>query len=1659
MSDSAAPPAEGTDEPVTPSSAPGVADVPAADDSGDASLSGGNYALLRRRLAGQATAMADAAAAIDTERVATYGSTRLALVGASRISTTVPCTPRDIARVGDVLVLGFNTDLELGSVTPAHVFGLYRAIDQGGDHLELQPIAADDADNLLADPAFRTDFDKLYRFYGKARFTDLRVANNQLLAVFSVGDRPDDIQALRWTVTDTGAVTYLDARGDRDYRWPSAHDVDWQTATREDQRAGAHPTTAVLDEVFVGFRNGRLQLRVDAGSGTSHAEIDEPIDHPNQSLTDVTVHYATTGDVLLITVELYGEAARSYVFARSTRTGKRVDAAGRTSRILPGGDGIIFCGGFHTTAAGTRTFEVDVDDMLLEEVTVSPNGEDQLYVYHRRSDGVYVLMPYNMVRREVDQIIQCHGYAIFDNGDMVLFRGSPQDEQASSTHPIQWWETPFRSADHVPELSGENDWIGRVGNAALVDGIGSIFDLQRVVTAASPTRRTWESAATAARRILDTNLWLGDEPAAALHTALEQVADTVGDLIDEFAVRQRQRQQATQQLSQVGTQVRQTLSTLQSANTPAAVVAAMGEIRRCRAAVAAAGEIDEVDTAAIEQLVAQLDEANTTLSAHAVEVLDDRTAFATFETTIGTHATAIQQAATAGELDSVATELDKLADDLGAVIDTVAALESGDATVRTRIVRSVSDVTGALNRARAALDTRRRTLRSSENAAAFDAELALIEQTMGGSVAAAATPEECDAVLARLLVTVERLEGRYGDDPERGARLAELRAAIHEAVEARRSALVDERTRRADRIVEAGQRLQITIARRAGEQKSDHEIEAFFATDQMCGRVRELADELERLGDSGRAAELRHSLTAAAEHARRSLRDRVALGDDDASVRLGEFRLARNSQPFELVLSTDGDDRIAVTVTGTDYRADVTSELAEFADLLSTPFPSETPDVSRSEYLAWAAIATAEAAGDLAGLISDAAEPATLSERITALAEQRHSDGYQRGVHDTDAARIVAAVAGQLDGEPLLRYTPTVRGLGRLWWSTLPSAERGAWSGRISASVAPLASFGGLGDDATLVADLAAAVDTVVGSLDAAPAVTIAQYLIDELADGLAFTVTDTSKRLAAAVSERVGAAASERFATDLAAIDDVTTRFGLARRWVQAYVAAATSESNAAADLLDADDVAATLAIGSAAIETVEVTGASGVVVTELTADHPRIVDGSLTVRVDALAGLAGARFDSMATRWPEYQTARRAVVDDAAARLHLDEHRPQPMAGFVRNTLIDDALLPLFGANLARQCGTVDSSDLARQGLLVVVSPPGYGKTTLMEWLADQLGMLLVKVNGPALGHDTESLDPADAPNATARAEVQKLNLAFRLGRNVMLYVDDVQHTSPVLLSRFIPLADATRRIEGVIDGKPHTFDLRGKRFCVVMAGNPYTTGGGRFELPDMLVNRSDVHNLGDVSGSAGDAFAASYLENAVTANATLAPHAARLLDDLGGITQMAARRQPVDTSNLQHNWDAADLDRAVKSVRLLARARDVLLEVNAAYIASASRTERDRQTPPFLLQGSYRNMARLAARVVPVMTDEELDRLVDEHYAAEAQTLTDRAEQNLLAYKHLVDRASPDEAERWRQIVTAFQDRQAAADPASAVVAAIGGLTEAVTQFGNGEPTAPS
>ncbi|MFO7529425.1 MAG: hypothetical protein R6W86_11545 [Marinobacter sp.] len=298
-------------------------------------------------------------------------------------------------------------------------------------------------------------------------------------------------------------------------------------------------------------------------------------------------------------------------------------------------------------------------------------------------------------------------------------------------------------------------------------------------------------------------------------------------------------------------------------------------------------------------------------------------------------------------------------------------------------------------------------------------------------------------------------------------------------------------------------------------------------------------------------------------------------------------------------------------------------------------------------------------------------------------------------------------------------------------------------------------------------------------------------------------------------------------------------------------------------------------------------------------------------------------------------------------------------------------------------------------------------------------------MKINCPSLGHDVTSLDPEKAPHSTARTELVKLNLALEMGNNVMLYLDDIQHTHEEFLQKFISLCDGTRRIEGIWNGRSKTYDMRGKRFAICMGGNPYTESGEVFQIPDMLANRADVRNLGDQLSGMEDIFALSYLENSMSSNPVTAPLASRGMGDFYRFADLAARKE-VNSADFEHDYSAAEREEIVAVLERLLRVRDVILRVNETYIASSGQDDAYRTEPPFKLQGSYRNMNKLAEKVTPVMTGDELEQLIDDHYQGEAQLLTQGAEENLLKLKELRGTQTGAEADRWAEIKSAYRAR---------------------------------
>jgi len=453
-------------------------------------------------------------------------------------------------------------------------------------------------------------------------------------------------------------------------------------------------------------------------------------------------------------------------------------------------------------------------------------------------------------------------------------------------------------------------------------------------------------------------------------------------------------------------------------------------------------------------------------------------------------------------------------------------------------------------------------------------------------------------------------------------------------------------------------------------------------------------------------------------------------------------------------------------------------------------------------------------------------------------------------------------------------------------------------------------------------------------------------------------------------------------------------------------------------------------------------VTAASSRVLEDLKGNHPRIQDGRYHFDYLEFQQRLGRFEREVVPRFEQFHRTKTHLLNTERRKLRLEEFQPRVLTSFVRNQLIDRVYLPVVGDNLAKQIGAAgDTKRTDLMGLLLLISPPGYGKTTLLEYLASRLGIIFVKINGPALGHAVNSLDPEDAPNAAAREEIHRLNLAFEMGDNIMLCVDDIQHCHAEFLQKFISLCDGQRKIEGVWRGQPRTYDLRGRKVVVVMAGNPYTESGQRFRLPDMLANRADTYNLGDIIGGNAEWFKASYIENAVTSNAVLAPLAHRSQQDLRAFLRLAETGER-ETEGFEGSYSAQEIEETLAVMKRLITLRDVVLRVNQEYIRSAAQADEFRTEPPFRLQGSYRNMNRLAEKIVPILNDDELRELILDHYRGEAQTLTTGAEANFLKFKELIHAQTPDEKARWDEIKRTFQRNQLTRatgdnDPVSRVV----------------------
>ena len=1571
------------------------------------------YDVVRRRLTEQAEGLGVAVQALDAERRRLYGAIGTELLATHRVRTENACVPRDIVALltptGGRFVLGFEVVLGLRTkTTPTDV--LTELIETPGG-IEVTP------HTLLTDPTFNRDFAEIFQYHKDARLLQLRRTDQYLLAVFQAGARLTDIKVLRFDLVP-GGVRYRDNRGERDYVFPPSHDFTWTRATRDNHVHGAHSHVNIADTIFVECIGGDLTVKVEDNTSTGQGIYAEPVDDPTQGLDDAEIFYAVLDFGVLLRIRPYKEREfRHLVFNRRTREVKRIDELGLSGQQLPDAHGLVFPGGCYLADGRLQRFPVDTAGMEFKRVRRAPNGEDVCYIFYRRDTGTYLLLTYNLITREPAPPIACHSYCRLPDGRMVILRAEAEPVRI---HTLQVWKTPFCSEEfHAAQLPTADTFLAKLGNRELVRAVSDLLHLQRQAQAPTATRDSWEALLQHLVRCRDAHPWL--DQVGDIRVRLEGLRTTAEQVVDEFEKVLELTASAARRVADQGKAIDALLAEAARADrqTLDGHIQPLARMQAMRGQVRTLGAVRFAESAAITALDARLAKAITELSGRTVEFLlgDGALQAATAEVAAleaqGAAATTVAVAAPL--LERLAT----LANGLDTLVELIGTLDIADQTRRTAILERVTAVYANVGRAKALTANRRIELGQAEGRSAFAVQLQLLSQATANSLGLASDAARCDELAAKLLMQLEELEARFGEFPEFLAELGAKRAEIADAFADRRQQLLDLRARHADGVAQALDRILVTVAKRCQGAATVDALNAYLAADPLVQKAHALIGTLRGLGASVKADDAEGRLVAARDTGMRRLRDQGELFDEEGALKLGRHRFAVNRTPLELTLlprqDTDGQPHLVFHLTGTEYERRVEDpELIGTERLWAQTSEAESASVYRSEHLAWSlldgvpAVATAE----------------DLAERVRAFAVAHPDHGYERGIHDHDAVLLLAALVRLRDAGGLLRFAPVDRALAQRAWTATPDeaiAKRCRALAHLRAKLGPVPEI--------------TAVGASLGGSTGSPAA--GAYLFEELA-------RTAAGQPPAFVRSAEAAELLERFRTWLKeqAVEFPAGDLELITAWVRTWAQQQRS------DLLSAvPEAVAELLHPQLARETVS--ARTAVIVEGLLGSHPRIREGRLELRLDEAAARLTAHAREQVPAYRAYRAVREKVVERERERLRLSEFTPQVLTSFVRNRLVDEVFLPLIGDNLAKQIGALGAgrrTDL--QGLLLLISPPGYGKTTLMEYLAAVLGLVFVKVNGPALGHQVTSLDPAAAPNLAARQEVERINLAFAMGSNVLLYLDDIQHTDPELLQKFISLCDGQRKVEGVWEGKSRTWDLRGKRFIIAMAGNPYTESGARFRIPDMLANRADTYNLGDIIGGSREVFALSYLENCLVANAVLRPLAARAPADLHRLIRIAGGDDAARTE-LEHQYTASELGELVQVLTHLQRIQQALLTINQAYIASAGQADADRSEPPFKLQGSYRNMGKLAAKVVPAMTAEEIERLLRDHYRQEAQTLTQGAEANLLKLQELLGWLSDAKDQtRWAEIRRGFARRTELAgadDPTAQAVLQLAKLVE--------------
>lgn len=1571
-------------------------------------LEGGTYEIIQSRLEAQKKDLIERLNLLNNARKQVFGSIETKLIANNRIITENNCTSSDIITIGDQCIFGYNVYFGLRTeIKIEDVFSIYK---YENEEFKAQNL------NLITDENFLFDFLNLYKYYRDTEFRKFFISGNYLYMVFQLSDRVSDIKTFKWLIRE-GVLEYIDNRSDHEYKFPKQHDFLWQESTRDMQKYGKHSHISILDKVFVETIGGSLTIKIEDNTATGKGIYDEDVQFPDQTLDDGNYKFANLGNLIALQIKPFQEEARFFVYNHKLQEVQKIDSIKDAAILLPDNHGLIFSNGYYLQTGEYKIFENTLNGLLFQERIASPNGEDFMYVFYEDAFGQYVLISYNLISHEVKTPIICNGFTILKDGELCYFKS---ENEQTKNHVIQIWQTPFVNETIIPS-EHKDSYIYKIGNKDIVKAMADSNSIITLLNKNDDYEGLYADLSKLSQNILDSYYWIAGKETFEIKIPLLEIKKTANAAIDEFEKVVQLRLHANEVVKQTQEKADSLFGKIKSSalDNIDAFVSNLADLRKLRGEVISLKEVRYVDEYFIETLETQIIEQTERISQYCVAFLLDEKALEPYHVRVKEkqhEISAITKVIQGKELEN---QVNQITSDLEMLIDIVSNLKIDDTSHATQIINNISLIFATLNKIKAEIKNKIGTLGGQEAKADFAAQMKLIDQSIVNAIDRANTPDKIAELLNKMSVQLEDLESRFAEYDDFTELIIEKREEIFTAFETKKNSLIEARNKKAIAVENASKRILKSVTTKAMSFNSVEEINGYFASDLMISKLRDLVQQLLDLEDVGKAESIQTELKSAKEDAFRKLKDKQELYEDGENIiKLGKHKFAVNKQNLDLTIVFK-DGKLNSHLTGTDFYQPLKNEILNSGkkywhqDLIS-----ENDQIYRGSFLAYK-IFKNYSVQHLTNLTLE-----QLQDLVADETSKNYTEGYIKGVHDADAVDILKTFLQKYNALGMLRFESKTRAFAQLFWRNLKTEKRETLNLKIKSAGEVLEIFPNSSQFDYILLELEKELKLFSEKFDFVREADlsisdISSYLFQELMREDVFVTSLKAKQLAKGFIKVITEKNTDlKFKLGIEKTTEFEAKLQLAKQWVSSYI----NESKITTDLEYVDEIVALLLFPHESNEHL-ISISADAEISGLSGSHPTIVDGIFKFNYHRFINLLEDYFEIEVPAFEKFRNERHQLIIHLKEELRLHEFEPKVLTSFIRNKLIDQVYLPLFGDNLAKQLGSAgDDRRTDRSGMLLLVSPPGYGKTTLMEYLANRLGLVFVKINGPAIGHEITSVDPESATNSAAREELKKLNLALEMGNNVMLYLDDIQHCNPEFLQKFISLADGTRKIEGVFNGNAKTYDMKSKKFCVVMAGNPYTETGEKFRIPDMLANRADIYNLGDVIGNTSDLFELSLIENSLTSHPLLNQLSSKNPEDLYPLIQMVTSVNK-DGIELKGNHSKQDIEAYVAVLDKVIKVRNVVLKANATYIASAAMEDSYRVEPPFRLQGSYRDMNKLVSKIVPMMNDSEIETVLLSHYQNETQTLTNAAEANLLKFKEMTNIITAEEAARWESIKATF------------------------------------